>query len=99
MTPRRPYRRNLLRLGYERAAKFIYTAVRFSPNGGRKSVFIDDDGGISVYPVNHPAAQDKMPHYLVGVYGQGVQVEHLEDDLIIRQRELAALGHVVRSKG
>jgi hypothetical protein len=96
MTARRHYRRNLLALGYERAARFILTAIRYSPNGGRKSVYVAGDGGISIYPVNNPGCERKPTGELVGVYGSDVLLEYLEDDLLQRQRELSGPANNLR---
>lgn len=93
----RPYRRNLIAIGYERAAKYVYTTIRFGACGGRRAVFVADDGGISVYPPNHPKAQDKPARHAVGVYGCDVPLEYLEDDLLQRQRELSGSGDNLRN--
>jgi hypothetical protein len=99
MTARRPYRRNLLRLGCERAAKVVYGAIRFAPNGGRKAVFVDDAGGISVYPANHPGTNGKPPWHLVGVYGASVTHSDLERALSRRLNRLSGSDWNVRSLG
>jgi hypothetical protein len=92
-------RRNLLVLGYERAAKYVFTSIRFNACGGRQGVFVDDNGAISLYRPSHPKFADKRPKHLVGVYGTTIELNEIEDDLICRLRELAALGHEVRSLG
>lgn len=98
----RPYRRNLIAIGYERAAKYILTTLRFSGSGsrspGRRAVFVADDGGISVYAPSHPKAQDKPFRHHVGTYGSDVPIEYLEDDLLQRQRELSGSGDNLRHK-
>lgn len=84
----RPYRRNLIALGYERAAKYVLTAIKFTGCGGRRSVFVADDGGISVYAPSHPKVTEKPVRHFVGTYGSDVRIENLEDDLLGRLREL-----------
>ena len=86
-------RRNLLTLGYERAAKYVLTSISFNACGGRQGVFVDDHGGISLYRPSHPKFADKKPSHLVGVYGVGIELNVLEDDLLIRQRELSGSDH------
>lgn len=93
----RPYRRNLLALGYERAAKYVYTTIRFGSCGGRRAVYVAPDGGISVYAPSHPKAQDKPESHLLGTYGIDVPLEHLEDDLLFRQQELSGSATGLRS--
>lgn len=84
----RPYRRNLIALGYERAAKYVLTSIKFSANQGRRCLFVADDGGISVYPPSHQKVKDKPVRHFVGTYGSDVRIEHLEDDLLDRFRQL-----------
>ncbi len=89
MTARRYYRRNLNKMGAERAATYILAAIRYNPCGGRQGVFVDDSGGISLYRPSHPKFQLKDARHLVGVYGATVSLDDLKADLEFRANELA----------
>jgi hypothetical protein len=99
MTARRPYRRNLHRLGPEKAARIILVSVLYSACGGRRSVFVDEDGGISLYAPSHPYALRKPPEHLVGTYGHESSREQLERALRRRLDRLAGSDWGVRSIG
>lgn len=89
MTARRYYRRNLIALGCERAAKYLFIALRYNPCGGLQSVFVDDNGGIALYRPSHPKYPKNRPHHLVGTYGATVNLNYLREDLQTRLDELA----------
>lgn len=97
MTARRYYRRSLHKLGVEAAATFILTSVVYSACGGRRSVFVDDGGGISLYAPSHPYALRKPPEHLVGTYGHESSREQVERALRRRLDRLAGSDWGVRS--
>jgi hypothetical protein len=96
MTARRYYRRNLISLGCERAANYIFVALRHNACGGLQSVFVDDNGGITLYRPSHPKYPASRSSHLVGTYGATVNLGHLREDLKFRLDELSGSTHNLR---
>lgn len=81
--------RNLLLDGYEEVADFI--ARRIKDERQAHHVHVANTGAVRITPTNGARASELPAEWLVGTYPyKGLRVEFIEDDLLLRQRELAA---------
>jgi hypothetical protein len=88
---------NALTLGTEEAIAVIVR--RLGLCWGRRVVGIDDRGAIRIRPAGYKPVREWPARWFVGSYNQHTPAESVAEDVRLRIKELAALGHVVRSKG
>lgn len=86
--PRSHYRirPNLLVQGFEAAAEIVSERVR--KQRGAQFCYVLDNGDVVLQPTCDQRASALEDRMLVGTYSRATLVEHIEDDLIERQREL-----------
>ena len=85
---------NLLRDGYEAVADAVSRHIK----AGRVdySVHVKPTGSVMVARMSTRQRTDRPPSWFVGNYQfAGLRTEHIEDDLLLRERELRALEVVV----
>jgi hypothetical protein len=77
---------NLLRDGYEVTAERISKRLR-TDGRHRTTVVVRPNGKVRTY---RPAECEEPADYVIGTYTVAARVEHIEDDLIVRLREIQA---------
>lgn len=77
---------NLLRDGYEVTAERLSRRIR-SDARNRTMVVVRPDGKVRAY---RPGQCEEPMAYVIGTYTPAARVEHIEDDLIVRLREIQA---------
>lgn len=85
---------NLLRDGYEACADGVARHIK----AGRTdyAVHVKPSGAVMVTPSGGSRAADRPAAWFVGNYAfDGLRTEHIEDDMIERERELRALEAVL----
>lgn len=78
--------KNLLVNGYEDVAEHVSHVVR--KYRGVQALVVRDDGVVRMYPSFDRVKESDKPH-IVGAYNKKVRVNEIEDDLILRLRELS----------
>lgn len=82
----RPLRYNLRRDGWGKCAAYVDRVVRY--NRGAVSVYVAPDGGLRAWLATERRCKPRPDHELVGIYNKQAQPEMIEDDLIVRLREI-----------
>lgn len=77
---------NLLLDGYEHAAEHVKSVIRHSK--GAHTLVVRGDGSMRMYGGTDRVKEDDRQN-VVGTYNRQARVEHLEDDLLCRLREIS----------
>lgn len=81
----------LLRDDLEACAEHVSETIRHAPRQDhRYSVYVASDGGIRVVRHGHPKQSHRPEAERLGVYDKTARIECIENDLLIRKRELIA---------
>lgn len=81
-------RHNLLLDGYEECADFVARQITRDQAG--HLVHVAPDGGLRVTRKDRQRVNELPDAWMVGAYAYPARLEWIEDDLLQRQRELAA---------
>lgn len=81
----------LLRDDLTACAEHVSSIVRHAPRQDhRYSLYVADDGGIRVVRHGDPRQNHRPEAERIGVYDKTARVERIEDDLLVKKRELIA---------
>lgn len=82
----KPSRFNLTFDDFEDVAEYVSARVR--DTGAPHAVYVPDSGQVYCLRADRLSRVEAPVAWLVGVYDTQARVEHLENDLLARQREL-----------
>lgn len=89
----------LLRDDLTVCAEHVSSILRHRPQQSHlHSVYVAADGGIRVVRKDAYDANQRPESELLGVYDKSARVEQIEDDLLVKKRELIASNTTLRRK-
>lgn len=79
---------NLIRDGHEECADYVSRVLQYQK--GLVNLYVAADGAMRAIPDAPHNQRHRPDDERVGRYRRGARVEHIEDDLLVRHREISA---------